>query len=125
MRIFYSSESDPMLMDTVEGPRGFSEIFEQFIMSPDAAASFEAETSGTSAPYKEFLCGLRVQKSEGSSGLFLSEDKWLELSGGARELEEFRSKLSGVEDGEHDHWYSSPISLIIEADESWPGWEGS
>jgi len=114
-----------MLMDTVEGLRRFSKIFEQFIASQDVAASFEAETSGTSAPYKEFLCGLRVQKSEGGSGLFLSEDKWLELSGGERELEEFKSKLSGVKDGGHNHWYSNPISLIIEADESWPGWEGS
>jgi hypothetical protein len=121
MRIFHSSESDPMLMDTAEGLRGLVRKLEAFMVSQDAVASFTAETSGTSAPYKEFLYGLRVQKREGGSRLFLSEDKWLELWGGAKELEDFK----GVSDGEHDHWYSSPISLIIEADESWPGWEGS
>ena len=109
-----------MLLDTRAGLRKLHLEFSQYLESSESEHTFHAQTNGSSEPYKEFLCGLRVQKNDKISHLQLSADKWLELSGGASELIKFRDKLLIEEDGAHVHWYSTPISLIIEADDDWP-----
>ncbi len=114
-----------MLLDTVEGLRSFIGQFTEFLASGEVSAAFSAETSGSPEPYEEFLKGLRVEKTEGEPKLFLAEDKWLDLSAQPTELGVFKEKLLVESDGDHNHYYCSPVSMIIEADESWPGWERS
>jgi hypothetical protein len=122
MRIFNSSSGDPMLLDTALGLRSLQNDFGAFLSSPNSATSFEAATHGSPAPYDKFLRGLRVSKG-GAAQLQLTNDGWLELSGSPQDLLTFHQLLAPA-DGGHLHWYCEPVSLIIEADDSWPGHEG-
>jgi len=125
MRIFNAHDGDPMLMSTRQGMAELKKKFKSFVLSPDENASFNAETTGSPEPYEEFLRGLRIKKSKGPAQLRITEDKWLEFLGGEGALAEFELRLGVEKDGDHSHFYSSPISLIIEVDESWPGWDES
>ena len=80
MRIFNSPTGDPMLLDTRTGLRELQARFKAFVASPVDTASFAAETTGSPAPYDEFVGGLRVQKRSGEASLILAADRWLELS---------------------------------------------
>jgi len=108
-----------MLLDTVEGLRLFHARIVAFIESSHGEGVFPAETSGSPEPYSEFLGGLRVKKEAEEPRLVLSHDRWLVLSGSQEALVRFSRELKVEQDGEHHHWYSSPVSLVIEADESW------
>ena len=114
-----------MLLDTVQGMAEFKKEFNAFISSAAEKMSFTADTSGSPEPYDEFLKGLRVQKSKGETKLIITEDKWLGFSGDVSGLCELELQLEAEKDGDHNHFYSSPVSLIIEVDESWPGWDES
>ena len=114
-----------MLLDTVDGLQSFIGQFTEFLASGEVTAAFSADTSGSPEPYEEFLKGLRVQKADSKPKLCLAKDKWLELSAQPTELRAFQKALLVESDGDHNHYYCSPVSLIIEADESWPGWERS
>lgn len=111
-----------MLLDTVQGLLTLQQAFGAFLESPSLTASFTAATDGSPTPYEEFLPGLRVSKG-GPKKLQFSGDRWLELSGSPQDLRSFHECLATV-DGDHLHWHSKPVSLIIEADDSWPGHEG-
>lgn len=118
MLIFYSSTGgDPLLLDSPEKLREFDRDFRSFLESSSPYASFPAFTTGDPGPDSEFLAGLRVIKSQGPTKLCLADDRWLELSGSAQDLLLLAQTLSGLDDGDHHHWYTSPMSLIIEADE--------
>ncbi|MEO7936834.1 MAG: hypothetical protein ABIR27_11300 [Dokdonella sp.] len=123
MRIFNSSNGDPMLLDSAHGLRDFQLAFGAFLASTATTISFLATTDGSSNPYDEFLNGLRVSKGE-AKRLELSADRWLELSGSSQDLQTFQ-KLLAPDDGDHRHWYCTPVSLIIEADDSFDGPDGS
>ena len=69
-----------MLLDTRTGLRELQVRLKAFVVSPVDTASFAAETTGSPAPYDEFLGGLRVQKRSGEASLILAADRWLELS---------------------------------------------
>jgi hypothetical protein len=125
MRIFNSPDGDPMLLDTVQGMEELKKEFNKYVQSSVKDASFTAETTGKSEPYDEFLNGLRVQKSKETTQLRISEDNWLELMASESGLIEFELQLGVDEGGDHNHFYCSPVSLIIEVDESWPGWDES
>lgn len=114
-----------MLLSTAQGLREFKNQFDTFVLSSEVSVSFEVETSGTPKPYLEFLNGLRVHKSDGHTQLLVTEDNWLELSASKKDLEKFESLLVIENNGDHNHFYSTPVSLIIEVDESWPEWEES
>ena len=119
MLIFYSSTSgDPLLLDSPERLREFDSDFRHFLESSSPHASFPAIPTGDPAPYSELLRGLRVVKHQGLTQLCLADDHWLELSGSVHDLLLLSKALSGLNEGDHHHWYTSPSSLIIEADES-------
>ena len=121
MRLFYSTVGDPMLLDSQLELHALHSQFRSFLASAAPKASFEAETNGSPAPYDEFLLGLRVQKNTNEPHLSISADRWLELCGPLHELERFNQKLVFSEPNGHAHWYSKPVSLIIEADDTWEG----
>ena len=111
-----------MLLDTEKGLSTLQVSFTEFLAAPSISMSFAAATNGSPEPYGEFLSGLRVCKGDANS-LHLTADRWLELSGSPQELLAFQQRLS-VAHGNHSHWRSNPVSLIIEADDSWPTHEG-
>lgn len=114
-----------MLLDTVQGMAELKKEFNNYVFSNVKDASFAADTTGNPEPYDEFLNGLRVLKSKECTQLRISEDNWLELMANESGLTEFELQLGKDEDGGHNHFYCSPVSLIIEVDESWPGWDDS
>jgi hypothetical protein len=105
-----------MLLDSVNGLRVLHDRFESFLASTSRMALFPAITSSDPDPYDELLSGLRVVKDEASNNLSISDDQWLVLSAPVDSLEQFCKLLSVERDGAHHHWYSKPVSLIIEAD---------
>lgn len=111
-----------MLLDTIQGFRKFKRDINAFVLSSNSSAAFKAEVAGNPEPYLEFLNGLRVQKSEETAKHYITKDHWLELLGCEIDLEKFASHLAITGDGDHVHFYCSPVSLVIEVDESWPGW---
>jgi len=125
MKIFNSPNGDPMLLDTFQGMAEFRKEFKAFVSSSAQNMSFAADTTGNPEPYTEFLKGLRVHKSKGETTLTITKDKWLELLSGVNGLNELESQLDLEKDGDHNHFYSTPVSLIIEVNESWPGWNES
>jgi hypothetical protein len=119
MRIFRSIVGDPMLLDSPDGLLTFHAAITEFLASSLSSVSYKANTTGSPAPYSNFLLGLRIKKHETSS-LQYSDDGWLELSGTLIHLNELLECFFDVNDGEHKHWYSNPVSLIVEADSTWP-----
>jgi hypothetical protein len=117
MQIFNSDVGDPMLSDSVPGLEELQRRFIRFLASDAERASFPARMDGNPEPYKEFLGGLRVRKDLHTSQLHISLDRWLELAGPLAELQQFAKLLAAPTNGNHGHWYSTPVSLIIEADD--------
>jgi hypothetical protein len=117
MLIFYSSTGDPMLLDSSHGLRDLEREYRRFLESPSQQASFPAIVVGDPEPYSELLGGLRIEKTPGSTQLHITDDRWLKLIGSPHDLQRLAQAFSGLEDGSHHHFYASPISLIIEADE--------
>ena len=121
MRIFNSPTGDPMLLGTESQLLALHAKFDAFAKSSEADAAFSAETSGSPSPYSEFLRGIRVAKTIGEARLSISSDRWLEFSASREDVCRFRDKLLVKESDGHIHWYCQPVSLIIEADSTWPG----
>lgn len=125
MRIFYSSSGgDPMLLDREEALHALATELREFAAGRRASGAFTAERNGSPEPYTEFLCGIRVQRADGGSPeLYLANDRWLELRASGAELEKLCRNVARLKNGDHTHLYSGPISLIVEADDSWPGFD--
>jgi hypothetical protein len=125
MRIFYDSRSsDPMVLDREAALHGLARELRQLATEARLDEVFTAETNGSPDPYAEFLPGLRVQKMKGDYlECHLAKDRWLELRANQADLEKLCQNLERLQNGGHVHLYSSPISLIFEADDSWPGFD--
>ena len=106
-----------MLLDSTQGLKELFEQLNAFILSDNDAGSFAARTTGSPEPYEEFLGGLRVFKTRECHQLLISKDRWLELSATPHDMKRFAQSLLISDDGDHNHWYGKPLSLIIEADE--------
>ena len=127
MRIFYSRDSDPMLLDTGAGLNELHQQLNTFLASSVMEDSIPAEVTLSPAPYQEFLKGLRIQKTEGPIMLLLSQDRWLELAGSENNLKNFVSHFyfrKPEEDGHHhpahaNYMAAGSLGLIIEADSTW------
>jgi len=117
MRIFNAARGDPMLLDSAQGLEALHDRLTEFLDSAADAVSLAALTNGSPEPYTEFLGGLRLHRHSAGSKLCITSDRWLELSATEAELERFTQLFRGVADGSHRHWYCSPVSLIVEADD--------
>jgi hypothetical protein len=115
MRILNASAGDPTLLDSKSGLRRLHDRLAAFLRSEDVFTSFPSETAAN--PNDELLNGLRVSKTQAMRALEISADRWLELSAPVTELESFAGKLLFQKSGHQAHWYSEPVSLIIEVDE--------
>jgi len=112
-----------MLLDSVTGLRELYEDLKEFLSSPLQEISFSAITASDPTPYDELLVGLRVKKDSEVNRLVLTDDRWLFLSSSYELLEDFIKTILVEEDTSHNHWYSDPVSLIIEAD-NWRSVQG-
>jgi hypothetical protein len=122
MRIFYSETGDPMLLDRETGLRELANHLSAFLGGAETRAAYPAEVDGDPTPHTEFLAGLRVEKvADGQPMLRISNDRWLELTLTPEDLKRLCSKVAVLDDGRHTHLYAAPLSLIFEADSSWPG----
>jgi len=127
MRIFYSSDSDPMLLDTGAELNVLHERLTKFLASSAESVSFSAEVTLSPAPYQEFLRGLRLQKTQGLVMLRLSQDRWLELTGSEANLAKYVShfKFNNPDRDDHHHpdngdfMARGTLCLIVEADSTW------
>jgi hypothetical protein len=116
MMIFYSDGGDPMLLDSAAGLRDLHAQIKGFVDSVTVNKSLAANPLGGPEPYAEFLLGLRMTKTDASHALSISADRWIEHSAPVLELRRFAEKFLML-NGEHRHWYSTPASLIIEAND--------
>jgi hypothetical protein len=132
MRILFSPESDPMLLDSLEGMNRTYERLKAFLAGAESTITALAEVNGSPAPADTFLRGLRVRKGDGSICLSLGEDGFLDLVGSVENLSPYVDHFSFDEDeeGAHHHpeyvydqsgplrGYISPdsLSLIVEVD---------
>lgn len=116
MLIFYSKDSEPMLLDSVSGLSELAQKVFLFSSSDLKQANFPAKI-GNPEPYECCLNGLRINKTLSANKLTLEPDGWLVLSAPENEIAEFSKKLMVKIDNDHVHWHSSPLSLIIEADD--------
>jgi len=116
MRIYYTPGDDPTLRDTPIGLANLNTTIQELVDSSLGHATFDAVSEGSPAPFQELLLGLRVTKGD-ESRLSLSADRWLELRGSAESIAEFAGVLIPNGAFGHRHWYSVPMSLIVEAAE--------
>lgn len=107
-----------MLIGSENALKSLAIQIDAFAASPQLAGVFEVETTDDPTPYEQTLMGLRVTKSGGQQ-LAISEDRWLELLATTEELQSLASLLRQPVDGNHAHFYSKPVSLIIEEGEPW------
>lgn len=127
MHIFYSPNSDPMLLDTGAGLNALYEQLNLFLSSALKDAVFPADITLNPAPYQEFLNGIRIFKTQGLVMLKLSSDHWLELSGAENNLVQyianFYFKHPNIDNHHHpdnaDYMAKDSMRIIIESDSSW------
>jgi hypothetical protein len=108
---------DPMLVHSVSGLRELHARIQGFLESPDRSLALAAVLD--SDPHYRFLPGLRLTKSPGTPHLSSGDDLWLELAARPDELMRFNKVVLVEDDGDHQHWHCSPVSLIVEADDAW------
>ena len=124
MRIFYSSDGDPMVLDKETSLQALAFALREFLASRKLEREFAGDTNGDSQPYSEFLPGLRVHSaSVAGAECRLSSDRWLELRASPAELDQLCRSIQKLKNGDHTHLYSSPVSVIFQADDSWPGFD--
>jgi len=116
-----------MILDSVAELNMLHEKLQGFLSSSEESVRLLADTSGSAAPYHEFLAGLEVEKSDGPIYVSLTPDRWLRIEGGRDNLEVYvRFFAFGAgDDHQHHHpeqvfrsGYVKPgtLSVIIEAD---------
>jgi hypothetical protein len=105
MRIFYSTGSDPMILDSVDN---LNEIYKQlveFTESEKKIIKLLAIVRGNPEPYSEFLPYIELSKTEGKILVKFTKDRGLVITGSTENLikyiEAFR--FSSEEDGNHHH----------------------
>ncbi|MCG7990618.1 MAG: hypothetical protein JAY98_03670 [Candidatus Thiodiazotropha lotti] len=105
MRIFYSADSDPMILDSVENLNEIYKELVEFTESEKQKVKINAIVKGNPEPYSEFLPYIELSKSEGKVLVRFSEDRGLVITGSTayliKYIEAFR--FSSDEDGNHHH----------------------
>ena len=116
MYIFYSEESEPMLLDSVDGLSAIRTELLVYLSSNAQSVEFRANTDSDPQPYDRLLNGFRVTRASGVSELFIDNDSWLSIIADDDKILDLVECMFIVEDCSHNHWRSISSSLIIEAD---------
>lgn len=105
MRIFYSTDSDPMILDSVNNLNKIYKELVKFTEAEKQQARIEAIVKGDPEPYSEFLPYIEIKKSEGKVVVQFSEDRGLLIAGSAANLKKYIEafRFGADEDGNHHH----------------------
>lgn len=105
MRIYHSSGSDLVILDSVSGLNDLHARLRSFLVSDQRTVRLAAVTSGSPEPYDELLPTLEVEKTEGPIHASISAERVLRIAGDPENLavyvEHFRFRDD--EDGAHHH----------------------
>jgi hypothetical protein len=91
MRIYYSPGQDPMVLDSLHGMDAVHARLRHFLASGECAVLIEAQCSGSSAPYDEFLCALAFEVSDGPISVSISPERRLKIHGSRENLATYAS----------------------------------
>lgn len=104
--------------------RAFALALREFLDRCEVDCDFAADTHGEPELYSEFLPGRRVCTANVvDAECRLLPDRWLELRARPAELDQLSRNIQKLKNGGHTHLYSSPVSLIFQADDSYPGFD--
>jgi len=128
MRIYFSSDQTPVLLDSLQAMNALYQRLEAFLSSGEQHIRLEADRWGSPDPYDEFLGGLEMQKGEGALMVSMMPSRWLHIMGAVHNLKRYVSHFHFDEDNIHHHpenvspdGYIQPgsLSLIIEVCSGW------
>ena len=111
MRIFFSSDSEPMILDSVSNLNKTYAILQDFLNSEESTLKIKTIASGSPEPYSEFLTFLKFKKTHGKISVKLSEERGLIIAGSKNNLFKYIKTFIFKKDGEHNH---PEFSLIHE-----------
>ena len=123
MRIFYSIDSEPMILDSVSNLNTIHLDLKGFLDGSGMTKRIQAIEEGSPEPFSEFLPYIEFAKSEGKVLVQITKDRGLRVSGSKENLVKYIEAFAfdQEEDGNHHH---PEFSLIKEkADEIgglWP-----
>lgn len=116
MYVIEQSGGDPMLVGTSHGLLALGKSLRSFLESGDEVLELRPGEAIHVHEGLSLLNGLRIRKTQAIS-LRVMPDRWLEVSGSISDLRLLAEKLASVGSGGHWHWYASPLSLIVEAED--------
>ncbi len=105
MRIFNSSNSDPMILDSIRHLNILYKELITFIDSEKTNTRIEAIVKGDPEPYSEFLPYMEIVKTAGKLLVQYGKNRGLKISGSPANLKIFIEafKFNTDEDGNHHH----------------------
>ena len=77
MRIYYSANSDPMVLDSIAGLNKIHMQLSEFLRSEQRLNRLPADVSGSLPPHNELLPVLEVEKTEGPIYVSVSTERGL------------------------------------------------
>ena len=108
-----------MILDSSEGLLNFQSTIDSFINSGKQMMELATRTEGDSSPYSDFLQGLRIHVTQSENEVSITNDFWLDIKISKGDIGRFLSLFNGLDDGDHVHWYSTPISVIVSVDDEY------
>ncbi len=112
MRIFYSIDSDPMILDSVSNLNGIYLDLAEFLGGREKTKRIDAIKNGSPEPYSEFLSYIEFRKSQGKLPVQFGESRGLLISGSIENLTKYIEafEFEESEDGNHHHLEFSLIN---------------
>ena len=123
MRIYYSTDSDPMILSSISNLNTIHSELETFLKEDAHEIRIEADVTGSPEPYTELLPYIRFVKSHKKVNVKFTDDRGLLVSGSVHNLSQYIEafKFKDNEDGCHHH---PELHLIneeqFEMDGVWP-----
>jgi hypothetical protein len=127
MRIYQFPDSDVMILDSLVSLNQLHDQLTKFLASDLPDLRLTADVQGSAAPYDSLLAGLSLEKADGSIHVSITNDGWLEISGGVENLIVYVDvfRFTPDEKGAHHHpecvdrpnyMHASAQPVIVEAD---------
>jgi hypothetical protein len=124
MRIFYSPNSEPMILDSIENLNNIFSILTKFLESEDEQYEISTITKGNPEPYDMFLPYIRFIKANSTKiSIYFSENQGITIKGDKNLLLKFIESFQFTEDentGHHHPEMSFALIENFESNEIWP-----
>jgi len=117
-RIFYSPRSDPMIFSTPDRFRILADEIDTLKKDPNLKLRFPVSTRQLDTGYERLLSAFQVSIDDSLSEngkSTITDEGVLKLAIPQNSIEALTKIVRWVDDCNHLHWYSAPISLIFEA----------